>query len=156
MCRQFRETMSNRRKVIQEFCRMFLCGELDSCRRIYNLDLQLLYNNPRTPGGIKDYIGDVGTPTDIKNYIEGVGTELFNTRPAKPAYVVTFLEFVLQTSRSANDISIDQFVIWTTNVLIETTFDPSSYACRSCINISTIFTSVVSIYALFNLIKMFA
>ena len=81
--------------MIHEFCRMFLCGELDSYRKRF--DLQSVY--ARTFAGIRYYIGDMSTH-DVEEYVVGVGTKLFDERPAEPAYVLTFLEFVLQTSKT--------------------------------------------------------
>lgn len=131
--------MSFRRKGIEKFCRMFLCGELESCRRIYKHRLRALYTNP-------------GPSVDMKDYIENVGKELFDARPAETAYVLTFLEFVLQTYENMNNISIDFFVTCASNVLEKTTFDPLAH--DRYMNVSVIFQSVITIYIMFYLIKM--
>ena len=136
--------MSVRRRVIHEFCNMFLRGEMKSQHGyVYKSDKRPLY------------LMDTGIPA-MKEYIEGVGTEMFIMRPADLSYVLAFLDFVLNVSKNVDEISIDHYALWATNVLVETSFDPSPYVPKSSINIGTIFTSVVTLYVLFSLIKMIA
>ena len=107
--------MNIRRTAIEKLCHSFLTRQnanIEECRDMYKHLMRPMVDVESLPN------------KDISDFIESIGCQLFSDRPANMAYVMVFLEFVLQMYESVGNGSIDLFVASAANVIEKSTFDP--------------------------------
>ena len=59
---------------------------------------------------------------NLEKAVVNVGSEIFETRPAKMAYVCAFMEFVCEITRNNENISLDDVIRISANVVENTDF----------------------------------
>ena len=134
--------MNIRRTAIEKLCHSFLTRQnanIEECRDMYKHLMRPMVDVESLPY------------KDISDFIESIGCQLFSDRPANMAYVMVFLEFVLQMYESVGNGSIDLFVASAANVLEKTTFNPVHTSPGLLSIIANIFISMInSIKTLFS------
>ena len=105
---------TNRRKAIEYLCRCFMTREnenVEFLRRDYEHLVRPVISK-------LDLVGMI----NLEEVVVNVGSEIFETRPAKMAYVCAFMEFVCEITRNNENISLDDVIRISANVVENTDF----------------------------------
>ena len=130
----------NRREAIEYLCRCFMTREnenIEFLRRDYEHLLRPVLSK-------LDLVG-------MANFEEGVvnvGGEIFETRPAKIAYLCAFMEFVCEFAKDNEHISQEDVIRISANVIEETDFKIPSPSLlrrllRNAMSVFNIFVDVL-------------
>ena len=109
--------MTARRCAIENFCRLYLSGEhgeVETFRKIYKDSIAVLTSKINVDGNVEDAI----------HY---VGQELFDSRPAKLAHVMVFLEFMTQIHLKVDKLSHIDTIRLATDVIEKSSFNPMQH-----------------------------
>ena len=129
-----------RREAIEYLCRCFMSRE--------NENIEFLrgdYEHLVRPVLSKlDLVGMANFEETVVN----VGGQIFETRPAKMAYVCAFLEFVCVIAKDNSSISLEDVIRISTNVIEKTDFKIPSPSLlrrllRNAISVFNIFVDVL-------------
>ena len=85
---------------------------------------------------------------NFEETVVNVGTEIFETRPAKIAYLCAFMEFVCEVAKDNDTISLDEVIRISANVVENTDFKIPSPSVlrrllRNALSIFNIFVDVL-------------
>ena len=130
----------NRREAIEYLCRCFITREnenVEFLRRDYEHLLRPVLSKL-----------DVDGMTDFGEAVGNVGADIFESRPAKMAYVCAFMEFVCFIAKNHENIALDDVIRISANVIEQTDFKIPSPSLlrrllRNAISIFNIFVDVL-------------
>ena len=86
--------------------------------------------------------------TNLEEAVVNVGAEIFESRPAKMAYVCAFMEFVCEIAKDNENISLDDVIRISANVVENTDFKIPSPSLlrrllRNAMSVFNIFVDVL-------------
>ena len=130
----------NRREAIEYLCRCFITHEnenIEFLRRDYEHLLRPVLSKL-----------DLAGMTNFEDGVVNVGGEIFETRPATMAYVCAFMEFVCFVAKNHENISQEDVIRISANVIEQTDFKIPSPSLlrrllRNAISIFNIFVDVL-------------
>ena len=129
-----------RREAIEYLCRSFMTREKENVEFLRG-DYEHL---------VRPVISklDLAGMTNLEEAIVKVGAEIFETRPAKMAYVCTFLEFVCVIAKDNSSISLEDVIRISANVIEKTNFKIPSPSflrrlLRNAISLFNVFVDVL-------------
>ena len=109
---------TNRRKAIEYLCKCFITREnetVEFLRRDYAHLLQPIISKL-----------DLADMSNLEEAIVNVGDGIFGARPAKMAYVCAFMEFICEIAKNNENISLDDIICISANVIENTDFEISA------------------------------
>ena len=120
---------TNRRKAIEYLCRCFITREnenVEFLRQDYAHLVQPVISKL-----------DLVDMDNFEEAIVNVGGGIFETRPAKMAYVCAFMEFICEIAKKNENISLDDIIRISADVIENTEFKiPSSTFLRTVLRIA--------------------
>ena len=105
---------TNRRKAIEYLCKCFITREnenVEFLRRDYAHLVQPIISKL-----------DLADMTNLEEAIVNVGGGIFETRPAKMAYVCAFMEFICEIAKNNENISLYDTIRISADVIENTDF----------------------------------
>ena len=127
----------NRREAIEYLCRCFITRENENIEFLRSDYEHLVLSKL-----------DVVGMTDFGEAVGNVGADIFESRPAKMAYVCAFMEFVCFVAKKHENISQEDVIRISANVIEQTDFKIPSPSLlrrllRNAISIFNIFVDVL-------------
>ena len=120
---------TNRRKAIEYLCKCFITREnetVEFLRRDYAHLVQPIISKL-----------DLADMTNLEEAVVNVGGGIFETRPAKMAYVCAFMEFICEIAKNNENISLDDMICISADVIENTDFKiPTSSFLRMVLRIA--------------------
>ena len=130
----------NRREAIEYLCKCFITRENENVEF-----LRSDYEHLVRP--VLSKLNLVGM-TNLEETVVKVGSEIFESRPAKMAYVCAFMEFVCFVAKNHENIALEELTRISANVIEQTDFKIPSPSLlrrllRNAISMFNIFVDVL-------------